>query len=827
MAFDRAAFLTRFCDEAEDHLRAIDDALVALEADPGDADLIAGCLRSMHTLKGASRMLKVMDVGAMAHAAEELLVAARDGHFRLEPPHVTLLLRASDAMRQIVSALRGGAEGACEVEPLVAALGAAARGEPVILPPDAASQAGAIAEAEGSGARSAPAEAAPPLANPKVSKAAPSAPEPAVSPVASPAPDTTVSSSASPAAGAAGEPKTPPAPRPGTASEGPFPSGFAPRPAASRLIEGHPPGAALNDPRSPRGEARSALRAAEDTVRVPVAKLDRTIRLMEELSIGQHAVRHRLGELRRLKLGIRRILNRLSGTEGGPGLARMARDLEAILGGLDRQLRSERDLAGHLERLSAEIQQHALEIRLMPIGELFGTLPRAVRDLSNQLGKRVRLELAGVEIELDKRILEGLKAPLVHLVRNAIDHGVEFPEERVASNKDPEARLSIRASHQGGKVEVVVEDDGRGIDIEAAKRVGLARGLLSTDRAEVITEREVLDLLFLPGFSTAGDVSDLSGRGVGLDVVKSQIEELKGAVHVESTEGRGTVFRLIVPVSLTLQTVVLARADGCLYAFPHSFVEETRPVGHLDLIEVAGNPALRLGNQLIPLVDLMDVLGLPAAPRRRVVVIGQAAGERVAFGVDEIAEIDETVIKPVPRGLKAPLVGGFCTVDQGEVVPVLHVPNLIKALWSQGARRGASQRAMREPRRILVVDDSPNTREVERAILEGAGYRVDTAKDGEEALLRLDRTAYHLVVTDIEMPRLDGFALCRRLRENPDSAGIPVVLVTSRATDADRRRGAEVGAAAYIEKGSFDQDRLLRVIQALLAPPPGGEGRLP
>jgi two-component system chemotaxis sensor kinase CheA len=332
----------------------------------------------------------------------------------------------------------------------------------------------------------------------------------------------------------------------------------------------------------------------------------------------------------------------------------------------------------------------------------------------------------------------------------------------------------------------------------------------------VASEREVLQLLFAPGFSTAREVTDLSGRGVGLDVVKSHIEELKGDVAVETTPGGGTVFRLTVPVSLTLQTILRARADGRVYAFPHSFVEEARPIGPLDLIEVAGQPALRLGNQLIPVVDLAEVLGLPPAARRRVVIIGQAAGERVAFGVDAVEDIAEAVIKPVPRGVRAPLVGGFCSAEHGDAVPVLHVPSLIKALWALGSRRAASRQAIRQPRRILVVDDSPNTREVIRTILEDAGYTVETAKDGEEALVRLAREPAHLVVTDIEMPRLDGFSLCRRLRGQAETADLPIVLVTSRATEHDRRRGTEVGANAYIEKRGFDQDHLVRAIKELL-----------
>ncbi|MBM3271093.1 MAG: response regulator, partial [Candidatus Sericytochromatia bacterium] len=567
-------------------------------------------------------------------------------------------------------------------------------------------------------------------------------------------------------------------------------------------------------PEDPPAKAAPRRPAADDTVRVPVAKLDQTIRLMEELSSAQLAGRHRVAELRRLRGSLRKVLGRVS---GGQDTSWLQADLAAILAGLDHQVREERDLSGNLDRLTAALQQQALEIRLMPIGELFGTLPRAVRDIASQLDKRVRLELAGLDIELDKRVLEGLRAPLVHLVRNAIDHGIETPEQRQGAGKEPEARLAIRASSHGGRVEVAVEDDGRGIDVDKVRRTGLARGVLPADRAEVASEREVLQLLFLPGFSTAREVTDLSGRGVGLDVVKSHIEELKGDVTVETTEGRGTVFRLTVPVSLTLQTILRARADDREYAFPHSFVEEARPISPLDLIEVAGQPALRLGNQLIPLVDLAETLGQDPAPRRRVAIIGQAAGERVAFGVDAVEEIEEVVIKPVPRGIRAPLVGGFCSAEHGRIVPVLHIPSLIKAVWAIGSRRlSATRAALREPRRILVVDDSPNTREVIRTILENAGFSVDTAKDGEEALLRLDRQMAHLVVTDIEMPRLDGFSLCRRLREQPDTAGLPIVLVTSRATDADRRRGAEVGANAYIEKGGFDQDHLVKAVRDLV-----------
>ncbi len=758
MSFNRAAFIARYCDEAEDHLKVIDETLVALEATPGEGDLVAGALRAMHTLKGASRMLKVTDVGTVAHAAEDLLVAARDGAIALGPGHISLLLHAADRIREIVAALREGREGGFAVADLTAdlqatAMGAAPRME---APPD---------DQPGSAVPAAPSQAQGSLAAGSEAAAAPGR--------------------------AMGQDQV-----------------AAIRPAA--LPAESPP-----EETPPKAAPR---RAADDTVRVPVSKLDQTIRLMEELASGQLERRHRIAELRRLRGDLRKVLSRVAAAREAHWLES---DLADILVGLDHQVREERDMSGQLERLTAALQQQALEIRLMPIGELFGTLPRAVRDIAGQLGKRVRLELGGLDIELDKRVLDGLRAPLVHLVRNAIDHGVEPPDQRRASNKEAEARLSVRAIAHGGKVEIAVEDDGRGIDVELVRRAGLARGLLAPERAEIASEREVLQLLFLAGFSTAREVTDLSGRGVGLDVVKSHIEDLKGDVAVETTEGRGTLFRLTVPVSLTLQTVLRARADNRVYGFPHSFVEETRPIGHLDLIEVAGQPALRLGNQLIPVVDLAETLGLSTGAKRRVVVIGQAAGERVAFGVDAVEEIEEVVIKPVPRGIRSPLVGGFCTAAHGDVVPVLHVPSLIKAVWTMGSRRAASRQALREPRRILVVDDSPNTREVVRIILESAGYLVDTAKDGEDALVRVTRRPYHLVVSDIEMPRLDGFGLCKRIRDQ--ALVLPIILVTSRATEADRRRGAEVGASAYIEKGSFDQDNLIRAVREVLAeslPPP-------
>jgi len=453
---------------------------------------------------------------------------------------------------------------------------------------------------------------------------------------------------------------------------------------------------------------------------------------------------------------------------------------------------------------------------------------RAARDAARAAGKDVALTVEGGDVELDRSVLEWLKAPLVHLVTNAVGHGVEAPAARAEAGKPPAGRVKVTAALRGDQVEVVVDDDGGGLDAEALRAAARSRGY--DERAD---PRALADLIFQPGFSTAAAVTHVSGRGVGLDVVKSRVEGLLGTIGVETEPGRGTRFTLTVPLTLTALRALLVRAGGETFALGTAAVRRLTRVGPADLHPVGGRPTLVQGGRPIPLVTLAEALGLPATPataparpgdpppaKRPAVVV--AAGDRlVAFLVDELVAEQEIIIKTLgPRVRRVRNLSGATILPSGRVALVLNAVSLVRDAMARGpAAAVPDPAAARTPparRRLLVVDDSLTTRTLEQSILEAAGYEVATAVDGEDGWRVLNQRGADLLVTDVDMPRMDGFALCEAVRASPRFARLPVVLFSSRGDDGDKARGNEVGADAYIVKGTFDQKELLATVAQLL-----------
>jgi chemotaxis protein histidine kinase CheA len=593
----------------------------------------------------------------------------------------------------------------------------------------------------------------------------------------------------------------PPAPALPEAPPAAAPSG-EPEPAA---VPG--PGPALA-PAAPAPEADT-----ERSVRVSIDKLDRVLDLAGELLVHQREVRQRAlaaQDLGRLIVAYERAL-----AEGSPTEQRAQwQTLRAALGAWQRWALRGDERAGEL---ADELHYEVGRLRMFPLASLFGVFTRTVRDLARAQGKQVRLAVAGEDTEVDKAVLEGLRDPLLHLVRNAIDHGIEAPEARAAAGKPPVGTIALRAHHQAGRVLVTVEDDGAGVDLDAVRRVGVQRGLITPAQAETLSEADTLALLFAPGFSTRAEVGATAGRGVGLDVVKRQVERLKGQLSVRSRRGQGTCFTLSVPVSLALLRVVLLRTAGQHYAVPLGAVQGVLTVPWRRLARVQGQPTVVWGERLVPVVALEQLVGTPepagADGVRPAVVLATSEG-LVAALVDEVTGEENVVAKSLPPLLSTlPLVSGAAPLSENDLAVILHPEALVVA-----ARRTAAPATTPAPRgqRILVVDDSLIARDLERSILESAGYQVDTAVDGEDALARLHVQRYDLVVADIDMPRLDGLALIARMRATPRLADVPAIIVSSRADPADRRRGLEVGAQAYLLKSALQPGTLLETVERLL-----------
>lgn len=556
--------------------------------------------------------------------------------------------------------------------------------------------------------------------------------------------------------------------------------------------EAPPPAAAPAEAPAPAPAPASAPAVAvaepvpggpEEIVRVPVERLDELVRLVGESAGAQLRLGQRLSE----RLG------------QDPGSLSEFRDLLRVL---------------------ATLQERTMRTRMVTLATIAAPLQRAARDVARATGKEIEWRLEGENTELDRHVLGELRDPLTHLVRNAIDHGLESPEERKAAGKPAVGTVSIAAAQVGSEVEITVSDDGGGIDVDAVRaKAGLSAG---------VSEGEVLSQLFRPGFSTAALVTDISGRGVGLDVVERAVERIRGRIEVRSTVGAGTSFVIRVPMNLAVLPCLLVSAGGDTYALPlHAAVAiADEPVDAEFGVE--GRAAVRAAGEIVPVIPLARALGVHDSDPQGPVVVLSGAARRHAFRVDALIGRRDVVVKELSSVLpRLPVLSGASVEPGGAVMLVLDAIGLVGAARGIDSRRPAplpsataevAEASVAAARgvRVLVVDDALTIRELQRSILERAGYEVVTAADGEEALARLAEQPAELVVTDVEMPRLDGFGLTERIREHPQLSSIPVIIVSSRAADEDRRRGLDAGADAYLVKTAFDEGDLLAAVERVL-----------
>ncbi len=589
---------------------------------------------------------------------------------------------------------------------------------------------------------------------------------------------------------------------------------------------------------APGPSAARPAEPAETSVRVSLEKLDQLANFAVEMLVSRmRAAEARRGLQEAVRLSraglkqwpaLRDSVIQPSAGERAAELVRQAeawnRDLRKVL---ERAWDELEEVRAEQGRLVTELRNQVMGIRMQPLSVVFEALPRAVRDLARGFGKDVQLLLTGGEVELDRRIIEELREPLLHLIRNALDHGLEAPSVRVAAGKPAKGLLVIRAWPAGNRVVVEVEDDGAGMDPAVLRETAVRRGHLDQQTAAVLSDAEALDLIFSPGFSTSRLITDVSGRGIGMEVVRKVVDRLRGYAGVDSVPGRGTRITLDLPLSLAMLPALLVRAGGIPYALPATAVERVARFRAEELSRLQGRRALSLEGETIPLVDLAALLGMarPAgAAEIGPAVVLRARASRVGFVVDEICEEVEVVQRELGAFLsRAEVAVGATVLGSGEVALILDPARLIRA--AQGARTAplnAPAVPPEEAARLLLVEDSLIARDLQRTILESAGYRVTVALDGMDALEKLRAEAYAAVVTDVEMPRMDGFELLAWIRAQEATRELPVVVVTSRERPEDRRRGLELGADAYILKSSFDQSSLLDTLRLLV----GGASRV-
>jgi two-component system chemotaxis sensor kinase CheA len=597
--------------------------------------------------------------------------------------------------------------------------------------------------------------------------------------------------------------------------------------AGERRVPAAPPSA----PPVPSGTAPDPAmldRRDGDTLRVSVNKLDTVLARSGELLLAVRQTERRRDEWTTLEdaasvlaADFRRLQALIfpgTAPDTRAAVQQVGAGIDKLKDGLERAVADAGTGGRGLVRTAGELDSGVRSLRMVPFAEAGEGLERMVRDMALAAGKEVEFKLVGHEVELDRAVAERLKDPLVHLVRNAVDHGIEAPPERAAAGKPPAGRITVSAALKGAQVEIAVTDDGRGLDRARIREEARARGL-----PESAEDRDLLALVFHPGLSTARALTAVSGRGVGLDVVKSQVNALHGTVGLESVAGAGTTFALTVPLTLTLIRALLVQSAGRTFALATTQVMGLRRLMPQEVRNVGGREMLAATAGLLPLVSLAEALGLPAPRRDRgqggFVVLVEAGTSRVAFVVDELLAEQDLVVTGLGRRLRrVPNVAGCALLEDGGIALILSAAELAESALQAPARRllipAAGAPATR--RRLLVADDSVTTRTMEKAILEEAGYEVRLAADGHQAWRILQKEAIDLVVADVEMPGMDGFTLTETLRHSAALRRIPVVLVTSRSTDKDRARGLEVGANAYIVKSGFDRSRLLEAVGQLL-----------
>ncbi|MHB8069575.1 MAG: hybrid sensor histidine kinase/response regulator [Desulfobaccales bacterium] len=751
--------LATFRVEAEEHLQAISAGLLQLEkeTDPEQrAAIVQNVFREAHSLKGAARSVSLGEVEAVCQALEGLFARWKSPEMAASPEEFDALYQALDLLAGLAEA---GVSGSATVDPVqvqttIQRLRRAALGQPSPIPEP------------------------PPLEK----ELAPPASEPQVSP----------------------------------------------RPAAAEP-------------------------APAESVRVPLAKLEELLQQSEEFLAARLAAGQILTEVHEVEADLRnwgaewaKIQTLIRAWPGSlesaaaPGLeSSRGLRLQQVFDFLhwsESQHKSLEARVTHLaqsakqgywllSRLVEAITADLKKVLMLPLQPALEILPRLVRDLARASGKEAELLIRGGEIEIDRRVLDELKDPLIHLVRNCIDHGIEKPGERQQRGKPRRGRITVAiASLEGGKVEIRVTDDGAGIDLAKVRQAAVKIGLQTPEEAGAVEESEIWPLIFEAGLSTSPIITDISGRGLGLAILREKAEKLGGVYTVKSKYGVGTTFSLVIPITMATFRGTLVRLGSHKYVVPTRNVEQVRRVPREKIRTVENRETIELDGRALALVSLGGVLELPEDARTASgflpVLVLVSAERRIAFWVDEVLYEQEVLEKPLGGQLsRVRNVSGVTILGTGELAPILNVADLFQSavrVSLAGRRPAPAALEELEPAAILVAEDSITARTLLKNILEGAGYRVATAVDGLDAFGKLKEGGFDLVVSDVDMPRMNGFDLTERIRRDRGLAELPVVLVTALESPEDRERGVEAGANAYIVKSSFDQSNLLETIKRII-----------
>ena len=830
--------LETFSLEAEDHLRNVSTLLSALARQPERRDALQDIRRSVHTLKGAAGAVGLRTIARLAHRMEDLLDRLYDGSLAVDPDVMDVLFTSADTLEDLTV---GGVEGEIIQDTLrglyagyATLLGEEHRaGEAALLSPTADGAASGEAEAPSL-----------PLVSDGVTRTVEPLGEEPVVEVAEPAPRTSKHK----------KPETPQVTVPAKAPRKPgevvrvplerldqlvrltselsinrtvfeqrlsdfvraveelqFSTGRLRR--VSSNLETQYEVSALGGRWMPfgAGEPASTHAPHPSTTDVPSAlnaglfqEITFNTHGFDELEFDRYTEFHRLSrELSETASDIRTVSNELGALIGDFG------------GILNRQ-----------GRLSSEIQDRLMQMRMVPLATLATRLHRAVRVLAREQGKLVDLVLEGEDIELDKTVLEEMADPLLHLLRNAVDHGIEPPALRQVMGKSERGLIRLRASHEGNQVIIQVSDDGAGLEPEILRSVAVSKGYVPEADAAQLSDKELRSLVFLPGFTTADEVSEVSGRGVGLDIVKTNVHRLKGTVTLDSDPGQGSTFTIRLPMTLAITRALLVQAHRETFAIPLDSVLQILRLGPDEIERVGQEPVVRVGGQVYPVFYLGKVLNLtqPAdeTVERFPVLILNTGVKQVALAVDQLVAGREIVIKPLGNHLRRVHgLTGATLMGDGSVVLILNPAELaveperpaIRSLTPVHPRATAAPEATT----VMIVDDSVSVRRVVSNLIKNGGWQPVAAKDGLDAIEIIQRSAQppDLILVDIEMPRMDGYELISKLKGQEAYRDVPLVVLTSRAGEKHRRKAFDLGASEYVVK-PYQDEALLGIIRRLV-----------
>ena len=815
---------------SEEHLQKIDEGLLYLEQHPGDSAKLEELLRETHSLKGDAGMLAVKNVASLAHQIEHILGGVKRGETELNRDISDRLSQGLDAIRKLVDeAVTGEDSGVNTFYVLASMMGAS--NQPQLETPTAEPISSQIHEEELVKMQFTDSETAPSETNSETSSAANL--------------DNNYSFST-------------------LQSEQELLLQAQNLPTASGAVT-----ASASQP-TVSGSSSSSYRI--ETIRVATQNLDDLMTQAGELTVTKTRLVHRLSDIEKLtnlwetwtreafmnRLAFHQIETEQNGSKKNAIVIQLQnyyqRTEERLerLGTLVNRLKNRfHEDTTRLELIAEELESEIRTLRLLPLSTIFNLFPRAVRDLAKREGKEVELVIEGAETRADKRILEEMKDPLMHMIRNAIDHGIETQEERKKLGKLPVATLRIKGYQTASNIIIEVADDGRGLNLDQIKQTAIKRNICTLEELANMTENQIQFLIFAAGFSTRTFVTEVSGRGVGLDVVRTNVEALKGSIQVESISGKGCTFRLQVSTSLATANVLIVAVEGIAYALPIEFIETAKLVAYDDIFAIEGKSTIVSDGQPLSvayLVDLLELKNRGWLPNNREwrqeswrevnrqiqgefltsnsakmsCIILKVGEERLGLFIDALIDEQDVVIKPQSKLLKRVRnVSGATILGTGEVCMVLNPHDLIKSVRKQVSSRGVS--GARSPietvsrkQVILLAEDSIATRTQEKRILEGAGYEVVTAVDGLDALNKLKTRYFDALISDVQMPNLDGLGLTIKIRQQREYSELPIILVTSLASDEDRKRGADAGANAYIPKGTFNQDVLIETLKRLV-----------